>query len=367
MDAEARRTTQDKFAAEEIDVIAATVAFGMGIDRSDVRCVVHAAMPKSIEHYQQETGRAGRDGLEAECILFYSAADVVRWESLIEKSAADAGAPREVAASSRDLLAHMRRFCTAATCRHRQLSEYFGQAYTQPACGACDVCLDEVEGMADATITAQKILSCVARAGERFGTEHIVDVLLGADTERVRRWRHERLSTYALLKGTARKSLTNMVYQLIDQGLLERTTDDRPILKLNEGSWAVLRGRQTVRLQQPKSAGVMETRFAAESWEGVDRGLFEDLRALRREIAEERGVPPYVLFSDATLRDMARARPASAATFITIRGVGQRKLEDLGTRFVARVVTYCREHDLPLEAAPGSRARRARQREMRAR
>ena len=254
----------------------------MGIDRSDVRCVIHAAMPKSIEHYQQETGRAGRDGLEAECVLLYSAADVIRWESLIEKSAAEASAPGEVIAAARELLEQMRRFCSDVYCRHRKLSEYFGQEYSKPNCEACDVCLNEVEGLADATVTAQKILSCVARAGERFGAEHIVDVLLGANTERVRRWRHEQLTTYGLMKGTNRKTLTNMLYQLIDGGLLERTADERPVLRLNEASWEVLRGKRAVRLLQPK-AEVQKTRFDEESWEGVDHDLFDSLRILRRQ------------------------------------------------------------------------------------
>src|SRR5438876_719012 len=205
MDADERRKTQDAFAAEEIDVVAATVAFGMGIDRSDVRSVIHAAMPKSIEHYQQETGRAGRDGLEAECVLLYSAADAMRWESLIEKSAAEAAAAPEIIAASRNLLDQMRRFCTGVHCRHRMLSEYFGQAFSNPECDACDVCLNEIEGVADATVTAQKILSCVARTGQRFGAEHVVDVLLGANTERVRRWRHDQVKTYGLMKGADRK------------------------------------------------------------------------------------------------------------------------------------------------------------------
>jgi ATP-dependent DNA helicase RecQ len=359
MEAEERRRTQDRFASQAIDVVAATVAFGMGIDRSDVRCVIHAAMPKSIEHYQQETGRAGRDGLEAECVLLYSAADVIRWESLIEKSAAEAGAPREVIESARELLEQMRRFCTDVYCRHRKLSEYFGQEYSKSNCEACDLCLNEVEGLADATVTAQKILSCVARAGERFGAEHIVDVLLGANTERVRRWRHEQLTTYGLMKGSNRKSLTNMLYQLLDGGLLERTAEERPVLRLNEASWEVLRGKRAVRLLQPK-AEVQKTRFEEESWQGIDHNLFDSLRILRRKVADERNVPAYVLFSDATLRDMARVRPGSPTALLGIRGVGERKLADLGPRFLELIATYCRANGLALDAVTSSRPRRER-------
>jgi ATP-dependent DNA helicase RecQ len=348
MEADERRRTQDAFAAESIDVVAATVAFGMGIDRSDVRCVIHAAMPKSIEHYQQETGRAGRDGLEAECVLLYSAADVLRWESLIEKSALDAKEPGDVIGAARELLEHMRRLCSGLHCRHRKLSEYFGQAYAKPSCEACDVCLNEVEGLEDATVTAQKILSCVARAGERFGAEHIVDVLLGANTERIRRWGHEELSTYALMKGTPRPTLTNMIYQLIDNGLLERTVDDRPVLRLNDVSREVLRGNRAVQLLQSK-AKVKKTRIDEKSWGSVDSGLFETLRNLRRQLAAERGVPAYVLFNDATLREMARIRPGSPSALLGIRGVGERKLADLGEPFLKVISTYCRENRLPLD------------------
>jgi ATP-dependent DNA helicase RecQ len=348
MEADERRRTQDEFASEAIDVVAATVAFGMGIDRSDVRCVIHAAMPKSIEHYQQETGRAGRDGLEAECVLLYSAADVMRWESLIERSAAGADAAPELIAASRDLLDHMRRFCSAVRCRHRSLSEYFDQAYANPNCEACDVCLNEVEGRADATVLAQKILSCVARAGERFGAEHIIDILLGANTERVRRWGHDRLSTYALMKDIERPALTNMLYQLIDNGLLERTADERPVLRLNDASRDVLRGNRTVQLLQPR-AKIKKARYDEKSWESVDAGLFEALRTLRHRLAQERRVPAYVLFSDATLRDMARLRPGSADALLSIRGVGERKLADLGERFLETISSYCRENRLPLD------------------
>ena len=342
MEADSRRQTQDAFASEEIDVVAATVAFGMGIDRSDVRCVIHAAMPKSIEHYQQETGRAGRDGLPAECVLLYSAADVLRWESLIEKSAAYSSVAEEIIAASQQLLEQMRRLCTGVHCRHRALSEYFGQAYSNTNCEACDFCLNEVEGLVDATVTAQKILSCVARTGQRFGAEHLIDVLLGANTERVRRWGHDQLSTYGLLKGTDRKSLANMLYQLLDAGLLQRTAEERPAFRLTDASWEVLRGQRAVRLLQPK-AKVAKARFDETSWQDVDHGLFESLRALRREIAESRGVPAYVVFSDATLRDMARLKPESPHSLLAVRGIGERKLADLGQRFLEHIAHYRRQ------------------------
>jgi ATP-dependent DNA helicase RecQ len=166
----------------------------------------------------------------------------------------------------------------------------------------------------------------------------------------VRRWRHEQLSTYGLLEDTDRKTLTTILYQLIDDGLLERTADERPVLRLNAASREVLRGARAVRLLQPKLK-VKKTRFDETSWEGVDHGLFEALRALRRELADERGVPAYVLFSDATLRDMARARPGSAAALLDVRGVGERKLADLGERFLEEIRSYCRASGLPLDAA----------------
>lgn len=356
MTAEARRHTQDSFSNEQIDVVTATVAFGMGIDRSDVRCVIHAAMPKSIEHYQQETGRAGRDGLEAECVLLYSSADPLRWERLFEKSSAETEVAPEIQEATRALLWQMRRFCNSTQCRHRMLSEYFGQKYAPADCKACDVCLGEVDGVADGTVVAQKILSCVARTGERFGVEHVVDVLVGADTERVRRWKHDQLSTYGLLEGTARKTVTSYVYQLLDGGLLVRSDGDRPTLGLTPASWEVLRGQRAVRLVQPVRQ-VKAAPVDKQSWEGVDRGLFEHLRQVRRRAAEERGVPPFVIFSDATLRELARVRPGSPQAFVDVRGIGERKLADHGERFLGEIRTYCQANGLPLDAAKGSRPR----------
>jgi ATP-dependent DNA helicase RecQ len=340
LDAATRRRTQRRFAREELDVVVATVAFGMGIDRSDVRCVVHAAMPKSIEHYQQETGRAGRDGLEAECVLLYSAADVLRWQSLMRRSAGEADDPEAAErglAAQLELLGHMQGLCSTLECRHRKLSRYFGQEYPDASCGACDVCLDEVRPMPDSTVVAQKVLSCVARLGQRYGVGQVVQVLRGAATDAVRRAGHDRVSTYGLLQDVPEKSLTNLVYQLVDQGLLERSAGDRPILQLNPESLGVLRGEREVRLVEPRAPKARRTRAAEESWEGVDRGLFDHLRTLRRVIAEERAVPPYVIFGDATLRELARRRPESLADMATIRGIGEKKLADLAPRFLEAI------------------------------
>mgnify|MGYP000129694864 CR=1 FL=1 len=386
MEGAGRRSVQDRFAAREIDVIVATVAFGMGIDRADIRCVIHAAGPKSIEHYQQETGRAGRDGLPAECVLFYSPADTKRWESLIEKNARETpGTDPRAVSHLVSLVGHVRRFATAYTCRHKLLSEYFGQAYNRGPCGACDVCLGEVRGQEDGTVTAQQIISCVARVGERFGVGHVTDVLLGEDSERIRQLGHDRLSTYGLLKDAPRKWLQRCVFQLVDQELLTREGDEYPILRLNAASWEVLRGQRAVQLpsrpeqqarRSRKSAKQAAARVSVTSQsragplppgsdretrparptsaspppdevEGdVDAGLFESLRELRREFAQRTGVPAYVIFHDRTLRDLARRRPTTIAGLRRIRGVGHRKASYLGQAFVDRIAAYCRQHAL---------------------
>jgi len=346
MTPEERRRTQDAFQEERIDVVVATVAFGMGIDRSDVRCVIHTAMPKSIEHYQQETGRAGRDGLEAECVLLYSMRDTIRWESLIAKGARDAERPAEVMAAAVELLRHMKHYASDLACRHKLLSEYFGQAYPAQSCGACDVCLGESDEGIDETVTAQKILSCVARVQERFGARHVADVLAGANTELIRSFGHANLSTYGLLKSYDRKQLTQLIYQLVDQRVLDREPGDRPILRLNAASWEVMRGQRKVKLRTPPRGEVKRSRQEVQSWEGVDRGLFEALRELRMRIAQERGVPAYIVFSDAVLRDMARDRPVLAAGLLRIKGIGIQKLDQYGEVFVTRIRAYCDEHNL---------------------
>ena len=349
LDADQRRATQNAFAAERLNVVVATVAFGMGIDRSNVRCVLHATMPRSVEHYQQETGRAGRDGLEAECVLLYSGADVMRWQGLLER---DTDRTPELVEAQNQMLRQMQGICAGAVCRHKALSQHFGQAYEAETCGACDMCLGEVEGVEDATVLAQKVLSCVARVGQRFGVMHVVDVLRGADTAQVRRCGHDRLSTFGLVSDLSRPALTAMVYQLIDQGLLRRTEGDRPMLQLNDASWSALRGERRVQLLRPREQAPAATDVEREAWEGVDAGLFEHLRQLRRTWATERGVPPYVVFEDSTLRELARVRPTDQSVLSAVRGIGEKRMADYGSALTATIAAYCAEHDLQSDLRP---------------
>jgi ATP-dependent DNA helicase RecQ len=334
LDPEQRRRTQEAFARETIDVVVATVAFGMGIDRSDVRLVLHTSLPKSLEAYQQETGRAGRDGLAAECVLLYSSADVFSWESLVRKSADEsslepAEAERLVAGQVEHLHA-MRRYAQAARCRHAALSEYFGQAYGTEPCGACDVCLGETASIPDSTVVAQKIISCVARAGERFGVRHVCEVLRGARTEGISRHGHDRLSTFGILSTLDQRAAENLAHQLLDQGLLARSGGDRPVVMLNEQSWEVLRGTRQVVLLEPRAGRTRTAKADADDWQDVDRDLFERLRKWRRRVAESRGKPAWTIFDDKSLRAIAREKPSSPAALLRVKGIGEKRLADFG-------------------------------------
>lgn len=331
-----RHRNQDLFLDEEIDVIVATVAFGMGIDRSDVRFVVHAGAPQSLEHYQQESGRAGRDGLEAECALIYSSADFMKWRLMLEKSG-------ELTDSARRLLRDMERYAAGVGCRHRHLVGYFGERYERADCGACDVCLGELESIADPVTVARKILSCVARVGQRFGAAHIAAVLCGSDTEPVRSRGHAAITTFGLLRDFSTNEVRGCIEQLAAQGLLRQTDDAFPVVMLTQAgvdllkdagaapSLVLSRQKRPVRGREQKRS----SRVEAEAWEGIDRDLFESLRALRMRIAKARGVPPYVIFHDTTLRELARVRPQSMDELRHVYGVGERKADDLGEQFLA--------------------------------
>lgn len=365
LDKEQRQKTQEAFAAEQCDLIVATVAFGMGIDRSNIRYVIHAAMPKSIEHYQQETGRAGRDGLEAECVLLHGAGDFMTWKRIMEKSQAEAQViDAAFLANSLKHLEDMDRYCRGALCRHRALVQYFGQQYQPPltlengegSCAACDICLGDTEPVPDCLVIAQKILSCVARVEQRFGVNHVIGVLRGENTDKVRTLGHDKLTTYGLLKEHAKTEVRDWIHQLLSQGVLVQEGSEFPVLKLNEESWRVMRKQRQVRLIQPVRRKAEEkakkSRAETESWEGVDKELFERLRDLRRELAAKEGVPPYIIHSDTTLRELARMRPSSLEKMRMIYGVGERKLASYGDAFLKIILHYCQGQNVALDV-PG--------------
>jgi ATP-dependent DNA helicase RecQ len=324
-----RAAHQEAFLEERADIIVATVAFGMGIDRSNVRFVVHASAPRSPEHYQQEAGRAGRDGLPAECVLIYSGSDFVRWRQMLEQNG-------ELTESARTLLRDMERYAAGTRCRHRALVEYFGEAWARDECGACDWCLKELDSVADSTTVARKILSCVARVRQGYGLAHVADVLLGKASDKVVQYGHAELSTFGLLKHESGAAVRGYIEQLIAGGWLARAGEPYPLLRLTVSGAALLKGDGTCELfreTQPVK-GRSRSRGAAAATFGGDPDLFDRLREVRTRIARERGVPPYVIFHDTTLRQMAERRPATLDDLHDIYGVGARKAADFGDEFL---------------------------------
>jgi len=337
LDDATRKQNQEAFLSEEVDIIVATIAFGMGVDRSNIRYVIHAAMPKSIEHFQQETGRAGRDGLPSDCYLFYSGADYGVWKSLLADSSESEVMLRK--------LGELYDFCTRPQCRHKSLAQYFGQTYERENCGACDFCLGEVDMAEEPLLIGQKVLSCVARVRQGFGADHVADILKGNATEAVLKWHHETLSTFGLMETETKVFIRFMIEQLVGQGFLRREGDYGTLSITGEGM-SLLKGLVAPRLAKPvtreKKKEIEKKRRSrrAEDWENVDEGLFDALRLLRAKIARDKSVPAYLVFSDKALKDMATKKPQDREAFAGIYGVGEAKLKEYADTFIEAIGEY---------------------------
>jgi len=335
-----RASHQELFLRDEVRIICATIAFGMGINKPNVRWVIHHDLPKNIEGYYQETGRAGRDGLPADCLLLFNPGDAAKQTHFIEEMTS----PKEQQIA-REQLRLMMHYAECSSCRRSELLAYFGEAYGAPNCEACDNCL-EPRASYNATTQVQKLLSCVYRVRQagRFGVglNHLIEILTGADTEKVRRWGHDRLSTYGVGRELSRPEWSAIGRELLRMGLLEQEKGEFPTIALTAGGEDALRSRRVIMLTKAQKAARAPRERAGEIT--CDETLFDRLRKLRKKLADERGVPAYVIFGDTTLRQMARDYPESTEALRSISGIGEKKLVEFGAPFVEEIADYLKTY-----------------------
>jgi ATP-dependent DNA helicase RecQ len=344
LDAAERARIQERFLRDDLRVVCATIAFGMGINKPNVRFVIHHDLPKNLEGYYQETGRAGRDGLPAECLLLFSGGDAAKQRHFIDDMNDAAEQQR-----ARQMLSRMVRFAETTECRRADLLGYFGEKFVAEDCGACDNCLAPLETF-DATVPAQKLLSCVVRAKRAgdttYGLQYIVDILVGADTEKIRARGHFNLTTYGIGTELARVEWIGIGRQLLQRGLLEELVGEYPTVDVTPAGMEFLRSRSTIQLSRMRvavSKVKVERRLREKSGtRACDEFLFEELRALRKRLADDKAVPAYIIFGDNTLREMARLYPTTPDALAEIPGVGERKLADHGPAFLRAIQDFLR-------------------------